>query len=168
MRTLTVRKHVRVPPWRKAVPTESHNDGQRASYFLRTLRTLLSSLGFSEPPLLVGTPRLLYGNSYLWHVRMIFYERSMTDHIHRICQVVKATREALAVLWHEEDDQMEHSQYRHFLSYAREGAEAMVMHVGDHDRIGCFADQVKLTRALVWDLDEAVKEVKLLGECWQS
>jgi hypothetical protein len=34
----------------------------------------------------------------------------------------------------------------------------------DRDHIGCFADQVKLTRALVRDLDEAVKEVKLLGE----
>jgi hypothetical protein len=33
-----------------------------------------------------------------------------------------------------------------------------------HDRIGCFTHQVKLTHALVWDLDEAVKEVKLLGE----
>jgi hypothetical protein len=32
------------------------------------------------------------------------------------------------------------------------------------DHIGCFADQVKLTRALVRDLDEAVKEVNLLGE----
>jgi predicted nuclease with TOPRIM domain len=30
--------------------------------------------------------------------------------------------------------------------------------------MGCFTDQVKLTHALVWDLDEAVKEVKLLGE----
>jgi hypothetical protein len=38
------------------------------------------------------------------------------------------------------------------------------MPVGDHDHIGCFANQVKLTRALVRDLDEAVKEVKLLGE----
>jgi hypothetical protein len=36
--------------------------------------------------------------------------------------------------------------------------------VGDHDHIGCFTDQVKLTRALVRDLDEVVKEVKLLGE----
>jgi hypothetical protein len=40
----------------------------------------------------------------------------------------------------------------------------VVMPTGDHDRIGCFTDQVKLTRALVRDLDEAVKEVKLLGE----
>jgi hypothetical protein len=40
----------------------------------------------------------------------------------------------------------------------------MVMPAGDCDRIGCFADQVKLTRALVRDLDEAIKEVKLLGE----
>jgi hypothetical protein len=30
--------------------------------------------------------------------------------------------------------------------------------------VGCFIDQVKLTRALVQNLDEAVKEVKLLGE----
>jgi hypothetical protein len=40
----------------------------------------------------------------------------------------------------------------------------VVMLAGDHDHIGCFTDQVKLTRALVQDLDEAVKEVKLLGE----
>jgi hypothetical protein len=40
----------------------------------------------------------------------------------------------------------------------------MVLPAGDHDRIGCFTDQVKLTRALVRELDEAIKEVKLLGE----
>jgi hypothetical protein len=39
-----------------------------------------------------------------------------------------------------------------------------VMPVGYHDHIGCFTDQVKLTRALVQDLDEAVKEVNLQGE----
>jgi hypothetical protein len=38
------------------------------------------------------------------------------------------------------------------------------MPAGDRDHIGCFADQVKLTRALVRDLDEAIKEVNLLGE----
>jgi hypothetical protein len=40
----------------------------------------------------------------------------------------------------------------------------VVMPAGDHDHIGCFADQVKLTRALVRDLDEAIKEVMVLGE----
>jgi hypothetical protein len=40
----------------------------------------------------------------------------------------------------------------------------VVLPTGDHDRIGCFTDQVKLTRALVQDLDEAVKGVKLLVE----
>jgi hypothetical protein len=30
--------------------------------------------------------------------------------------------------------------------------------------MGCFTNQVKLTRALVRDLDEVIKEVKLLGE----
>jgi hypothetical protein len=38
------------------------------------------------------------------------------------------------------------------------------MPTGDRDHIGCFTDQVKLTRALVRDLDEAIKEVNLLGE----
>jgi hypothetical protein len=40
----------------------------------------------------------------------------------------------------------------------------VVMLTGDRDHIGCFADKVKLTHALVWDLDEVIKEVKLLGE----
>jgi hypothetical protein len=39
-----------------------------------------------------------------------------------------------------------------------------VMPAGDHDHIGCFADQVKLAPALVQDLIEAIKEVNLLGE----
>jgi hypothetical protein len=39
-----------------------------------------------------------------------------------------------------------------------------MMPAGDRDHIGCFIDQVKLTRALVRDLDEAIKEVNLLGE----
>jgi hypothetical protein len=42
--------------------------------------------------------------------------------------------------------------------------EAVVLPAGDHDHIRCFTDQLKLTHALVQDLDEAVKEVKLLGE----
>jgi hypothetical protein len=40
----------------------------------------------------------------------------------------------------------------------------VVLPVGDCDCIGCFADHVKLTRALVRDLDEAIKEIKQLGE----
>jgi hypothetical protein len=39
-----------------------------------------------------------------------------------------------------------------------------MMPAGERDHIGCFADQVKLTRALVQDLDEAVRKVNLLGE----
>jgi hypothetical protein len=70
----------------------------------------------------------------------------------------------LAVLQHEVNEQMEHSQYRHFPSQAEEGAKAVVLPAVDHNRIGCFADQVKMTCTLVRDLDEAIKEVKLLGE----
>jgi hypothetical protein len=40
----------------------------------------------------------------------------------------------------------------------------VVLPTGDHDRMGCFTNQVKLTRILVRDLDEVVKEIKLLGE----
>jgi hypothetical protein len=76
----------------------------------------------------------------------------------------EAAWEALAVLRHEVDERMPHSQYRHFLSRAEEGNEVVVLPTGDHECMGCFTDQVKLTRALVWDLDEAIKEVKLLGE----
>jgi hypothetical protein len=124
------RKQVRVPSRRNAVPTESHSDGQDAGYFPRTLWTVLLAPGSSEPPLFIGTPRLLRGNSYLWHVCVVIYERPMTDRIRRIHQVVEApalrwmfeagmreaAREALAVLQHEVDERMAHSQYRHFPS----------------------------------------------------
>jgi hypothetical protein len=73
------------------VPMESHSVGQRAGYFLRTLRTLLLTLGYNEPPLFIGALRLLCRNSYLWHVRVIIYEKPTTEHIHRIYHVVMAT-----------------------------------------------------------------------------
>jgi hypothetical protein len=40
----------------------------------------------------------------------------------------------------------------------------VILPTGGHDHMGCFTNQVKLTRALVQNLDEAIKEVKLLGE----
>jgi hypothetical protein len=88
---LTARKHVCAPPHRNVVSTESHSDGENAGYFLRTLRTMLLTLGYSKPPLFIGVPSLLRGNSYLWRVRVIIYERPMTDHIHRIRHVIEAT-----------------------------------------------------------------------------
>jgi hypothetical protein len=59
---------------------------------------------------------------------------------------------------------MVHSQYHHFPSQAEEGSEATVLSAGDHDRIGCFTNQVNLIHALVCDLNEAMEVVKLLGE----
>jgi hypothetical protein len=117
---LTARKHVRAPPRKNAMPTEFHSDGQNAGYFPRTLWTVLLALGSSEPLIFIRTLRLLRGKSYLWHVRVVIYERPTTDHIHRIRQVVKApalrwtfevgmreaTREALVFLWHKADEQM--------------------------------------------------------------
>jgi hypothetical protein len=108
---------------------------------------------------------------------VVIYEKSTSDHIHRIHRVIEAdamkwtfeggirdgAREALAALHHEEDDQMEHSQYRHSLSQAREGADAVVIPTEGHDHIGCLADQLKLTRASVRDLNEAMKKIQQLG-----
>jgi hypothetical protein len=88
---LTVRKHVHAPPRRNVVPTESHSDGQNAGYFPRTLRTVLLALGYSEPPLFIGVPRLLHGNSYLWCVHVIIYKRPTTDRIRSIRHMVEAT-----------------------------------------------------------------------------
>jgi hypothetical protein len=70
-----VRKHVRAPPRRNVVPTESHSDGQNAGYFPMTLWTVLLALGSSEPLLFIKTPRLLRGNSYLCCVCVVIYER---------------------------------------------------------------------------------------------
>jgi hypothetical protein len=160
---LTARKHVHVPLCRNTVPTESHSDCQNAGYFLRTLRTVLLALGYSEPLLFIRVLGLLCGKSYLWRMCVIIYKRPMTDHIHCIRHVVEATtlrwtfkrgmrevtQDALALLRHEAEKQMEQSQYHTFLSRAREGAKAVVMPAGNRDHIGCFADQVKLTRDLV-------------------
>jgi hypothetical protein len=43
-------------------------------------------------------------------------------------------------------------------------AEVVILPIADHECMGCFTDQLKLTHALVRDLDEAIKEVKLLEE----
>jgi hypothetical protein len=129
---LTARKHICAPPHRNAVPTKSHSDGQCACYFPRTLRTLLLVLGYSKPPLFIGVPRLLHGNSYIWCVHVIIYERPTTDHLRHIIHVVEATtprwtfeggmrdaaREALVLLRYEVEEQMEQSQYHHFPSHA--------------------------------------------------
>jgi hypothetical protein len=88
---LIARKHVRTPPRRNVMPMESHSDGQNVGYFSRTLRTVLLALGYSEPPLFIGILRLLRGNSYLWRVLVIIYERPTTDHIYRIRHVVEVT-----------------------------------------------------------------------------
>jgi hypothetical protein len=87
---LTGRKHVRALPCRNVVPTESHSDGQNVGYFLRTLWTVLLVLGSNEPALFNGTLRLLRGNSYLWRVCVVIYERPTTDRICRLHQVVEA------------------------------------------------------------------------------
>jgi hypothetical protein len=86
-RKLTARKHVLALSRRNAVPTESHSDGQNVGYFPRTLRTVLPALGYSEPPLFIGTPMMLCENSYLWRVRVVIYKRPTTDRIHQVIEL---------------------------------------------------------------------------------
>jgi hypothetical protein len=57
---------------------------------------VLLALGYIEPPLFIDVPRLLHVNSYLWRVRVIFYERPTTDRIRHIRHVVEATTSRLA------------------------------------------------------------------------
>jgi hypothetical protein len=118
---LTARKHIHAPPHRNVVSMESYSDDQNAGYFLRTLRTVLLALGYSEPPLFISVLRLLHENLYLWRVRVIIYERPTTDHIRRIHHVVEATtpkwtfeggmreaaQEALSLLQHDVEEEME-------------------------------------------------------------
>jgi hypothetical protein len=61
----------------------------------------------------------------------------------------EAACEAFVVLRYVMDEKMVHLQYHHFPSRVEEGVEAMILPAGGHDRMGCFTDQVKLTRALV-------------------
>jgi predicted nuclease with TOPRIM domain len=59
---------------------------------------------------------------------------------------------------------MEHSQYHHLPSGAREGADAVVLPVKGCGHIRCLPDQVKQTCALVRDLIEVVKKIQQLGK----
>jgi hypothetical protein len=127
---LTARKHVHVSPRRNQEPSESYSDGQCASYFSRTLRKILRSLGYNEASLFIGTPPLLHRTTYIWNVRVVLYEKATTDHISCTRQVHgvvtpmttpetgmwDATRQAMVVLCHEEEDPVEHTQCRHFRS----------------------------------------------------
>jgi hypothetical protein len=75
-----------------------------------------------------------------------------------------ATHQAMAVLCHKEDYQMEHSQYQHFPSWAYEGVDAVVLPDGDRDCVGCLLDEVKLTHARNEELDQAAKEIRQFGD----
>jgi hypothetical protein len=61
---------------------------QLAGYFPKTLRTLLQFLGYGEPPLFIRT--------VVW---VVLYERSTTDRIHRIRQVIETAAPRWRNLW---------------------------------------------------------------------
>jgi hypothetical protein len=58
---------------------------------------------------------------------------------------------------------MEHSEYRHFLSQAREEIDVVVVPTGGHDGMGCMLNQLKLTPTLNEELDQAMKDIRQFG-----
>jgi hypothetical protein len=108
---------------------------------------------------------------------VVLYEKLTTDHIHHTYQVIEvaaprmsfesricdAAHQAFSMLRHKGENQMEHSQYQHFLSRAHEGVDVVVLPVGDCDHVGCLSDQVKLTRALNEMLYQAMKDIHQFG-----
>jgi hypothetical protein len=50
-------------------PSESHNDGKTASYFLRELRSLLNTLDYHDEPLYIGKKTPLCNRGDKWEVR---------------------------------------------------------------------------------------------------
>jgi hypothetical protein len=61
---------------------------------------------------------------------------------------------------------MEHSQYHHFPSQAYEGTDTVVLHVRDHNHVGCLTDQVRVTCALKKELDQATLKIRKFA--WQE
>jgi hypothetical protein len=59
---------------------------------------------------------------------------------------------------------MEHSEYCHFASRAHEGVDIVIRPIEDHDYVGCLLDQVRLTRALNEELDQATWEIRQFGD----
>jgi hypothetical protein len=80
---------------------------------------------------------------------VVLYEKATTDRIYRTSQVHEAAvprvtfearihdaaHQALAVLWHEEDDPMEHMQYHHFPSKPYGESNTLVLLAGYHDPV---------------------------------
>jgi hypothetical protein len=139
---------------------------------------LLRSPGYDEAPLYIGTLTLFYGSTYIWNVRVVLYEKATTDcicHTHQVheaatprakfeADIWDAACQTFAILRHEEDDPMEHTQYRHFLSRPHGGSNLVVLPTRHNDPVGCLHEQVHLTCTMNEELDQAMSEIPCLCE----
>jgi hypothetical protein len=56
-------------------PSESHDGGRTAGYFLRELRSLLSTLDYRAEPLYIGNKTPLRSKGYKWEEHVVLYEK---------------------------------------------------------------------------------------------
>jgi hypothetical protein len=61
--------------WMLERPSESHDDGKTASYFLRELRSMLRTLDYHPEPLDVSKKTPLHNKGYRWEVHVALYEK---------------------------------------------------------------------------------------------
>jgi hypothetical protein len=121
-------------------PSESHDDGRTAGYFLRELRSLLHTLDYHAEPLYIGNKTPLHRKGYKWEERVVLYEKSRGTGEHRVRLVHHASapratfavgihdaaHQALMVLHHQESTVLRRTQYHHILLKDMDGSEVRV------------------------------------------
>jgi hypothetical protein len=68
------RRHPEID-WMLERASESHDDGKKAGYFSRDLRSLLHTLHYHVEPLYVGRKTPLRRKGYKWKVHVVLYEK---------------------------------------------------------------------------------------------
>jgi hypothetical protein len=71
-------------------PSESHDNGRTAGYFLRKLRSLRHTLDYHTEPLYVSKKTPLCGKGYKWEVHVILYEKPRGNGEHCVHRVYHA------------------------------------------------------------------------------
>jgi hypothetical protein len=71
-------------------PSESHDNGRTAGYFLRKLRSLRHTLEYHTEPLYVSKKTPLCSKGYKWEVHVILYEKPRGNGEHCVHRVYHA------------------------------------------------------------------------------
>jgi hypothetical protein len=84
------RRHPKID-WLLERPSESHDDGRKAGYLSRELRSLLRTLDYHAEPLYVGKKTPLCNKGYKWEVYVVLYEKPRGTEERRVCRVLHAS-----------------------------------------------------------------------------